>query len=57
MAGTRAYVADNGAADVEVLNYPSGSLITTINSSTTSGVVDPSSAVDEHNSVVDNQGP
>lgn len=57
MAGTRAYVADLAASDVEVLNYPSGSLVTTINSASTTGIVDPSSAVDEHNSVVDNQGP
>jgi hypothetical protein len=57
MAGTRAYVTDNAAADVEVLNYPAGTVITTINSTSTSGIVDPSSAVDEHNLVVDNQGP
>ena len=57
MAGTRAYVTDNAAADVEVLNYPSNSLITMINSTSTSGIVDPSSAVDKHNLVVDNQGP
>jgi hypothetical protein len=55
MAGTRAYVADLDAADVQVLNYPSGSSVATITSS--SGLSDPSSAVDEHNLVVDNQGP
>ncbi|MGA8574432.1 MAG: hypothetical protein WB609_01935 [Candidatus Cybelea sp.] len=57
MAGTKAYVTDLGAAAVDVLNYPSGSNIATINSTSTTGVVSPTSAVDEHNMVVDNQGP
>ena len=55
MAGTRAYVTDLSAADVSVLNYPSGSPIATITSA--SGLLTPTSAVDEHNLVVDNQGP
>jgi len=57
MAGTQAYVADAGAADVAVLTYPGGSNVATIDSASTTGVVTPSSAVDEHNLVVDNQGP
>ncbi len=57
MAGTRAYVSDLGAGAVDVLNYPSGTSIATINSSSTPGVLTPTGAVDEHNLVVDNQGP
>jgi DNA-binding beta-propeller fold protein YncE len=57
MAGTRAYVTDAGAAAVDVVNYPAGTPITTIDSTSTTGVVSPFSAVDEHNLVVDNQGP
>jgi hypothetical protein len=55
MAGSRAYVTDLGAADVSVLTYPGGSPIATINS--TEGLSQPSSTVDEHNLVVDSQGP
>jgi hypothetical protein len=57
MAGTRAYVADAGNAAVDVLTYPGGAPVATINSTSTTGVVAPFSAVDEHNLVVDNQGP
>ena len=55
MAGTRAYVTDYGAADVSVLTYPGASPIATISS--TSGLSSPVSTVDEHNMVVDSQGP
>jgi hypothetical protein len=57
MAGTQAYVTDLGAAAVDVLTYPGGSNVATINASSTTGVVGPTGAVDEHNLVVDNQGP
>ena len=57
MAGTQAYVTDLGTGDVAVMTYPGGSPVATINSSSTSGIVTPSGAVDEHNLVVDNQGP
>lgn len=57
MAGTRAYVTDLGAAAVDVLNYPSGTSVTTINATSTTGVVGPTGAADQHNMVVDNQGP
>lgn len=57
MAGTQAYVTDLSAAAVDVLTYPGGSNVATINSSSTTGVVGPTGAVDEHNLVVDNQGP
>ncbi|HET6277050.1 MAG TPA: hypothetical protein VFE16_14065 [Candidatus Cybelea sp.] len=57
MAGTRAYVTDLGAGAVDVLDYPAGTLIATIDTSTTTGVLTPTGAVDEHNLVVDNMGP
>ncbi len=55
MAGTQAYVADVGAGTVSVLTYPGGSPVATINS--TGGLIQAASAVDEHNLVVDSQGP
>ncbi|MGA8533329.1 MAG: hypothetical protein WB615_04400 [Candidatus Tumulicola sp.] len=48
-------MTDLGAADVAVLSYPGASPVATITSA--SGFTDPSSAVDEHNLVVDSQGP
>ena len=55
MAGTQAYVADLGAAVVQVLSYPAGSNVATLGSA--NGLTQPASAVDTHNLVVDNQGP
>jgi hypothetical protein len=55
--GTHAYVTDAGAAAVDVLTYPAGANVATIDMASTTGVVAPFSAVDEHNLVVDNQGP
>lgn len=57
MVGTQAYVTDLAAAAVDVLTYPGGSNVATINSTSTTGVVSPTGAADEHNLVVDNQGP
>ena len=50
MANDKAYVADLGAGVVQVLNYPSGTSITTLGSA--NGITQPASAVDTHNSVV-----
>jgi len=46
-AGTQAYVADNGAAAVQVLTYPGGSSVATLGSA--NGLSSPSSAVDSKN--------
>ncbi|MGB8907819.1 MAG: hypothetical protein WCC84_03630 [Candidatus Cybelea sp.] len=52
MANDKAYVADLSQGVVQVLNYPAGTNITTLGSA--NGITQAASAVDTHNSVVNN---